>query len=114
MVESDKRQGNGRQFDSLNGPSGFRNEAGPRPDVKVDFKMQLEMELSPYSCGKFVYESHDSVQKDGTKGIRCTLKVSGRRVGEGFALSKEEAEQRAAQDALKAYHEGAIKFKHKR
>lgn len=113
-MEPDKRQGDRITFDSLNGPSGFRKEAGLRTDVKIDFKMQLQVELAPYSCGKFVYESHDSVQKDGTKGIRCILKISGRRVGEGFAVSKEEAEQRAAENALKAFHQGTIKFKHKR
>jgi len=114
MREADRTQGDRTTFDALNGPSGFQADRGHLRNMPQDFKMQLDVELAPYSCGKIIYESHDSVGPGGTKGIRCTLKVSGRRIGQGFGETKEESEQRAAEDGLKALHAGTVKFKPKK
>lgn len=75
----------------------------------TDFKMQLELDLTHYCAGKVDYRTFPTVDNN-IPGFRCVLTISKHVAGRGFALTEEEAQQKAAAEALSNMQSGKFKL----
>ena len=79
----------------------------------ADFKMELNIALSLFSAGKIIYKTFPSVENK-KDGFRCVLSISGQVASRGFAKTEQQAQQKAAEGALKNLADGTLGFSPKK
>ena len=79
----------------------------------ANFKMELTLVLSTFSAGKVIYKTFPSVENK-KDGFRCVLSISGQVASRSFAKTEEQAQQKAAEGALKAIADSTLRFSPKK
>lgn len=72
----------------------------------MDYKSQLQEQIQHDGLGSIEYEIIDEKGPAHNREFVALVKVGGTTLGKGSGKSKKEAEQRAAEIALKALHQG--------